>query len=87
MTALINYIRDKRAEEHMKELIETAAVERSNEVKSEEQATTSTAAEASAAPAAEEATDEAKPRFCDQCGARIASSTAKFCAECGNKLN
>ena len=27
-----------------------------------------------------------KIRFCDQCGAKIASATAKFCAECGNKL-
>lgn len=30
--------------------------------------------------------DDSKVNFCDQCGARIASSTAKFCAECGNKL-
>lgn len=90
MTALINYIRDKRAEEHMKELIETAAVERSNEVKAEEEkqaAAPVTAAETSEAAVSEEAPDESKPRFCDQCGARIASSTAKFCAECGNRLN
>lgn len=29
---------------------------------------------------------EVKVKFCDQCGARITSPTAKFCAECGNKL-
>ncbi|MCM1024744.1 MAG: hypothetical protein NC395_11915 [Prevotella sp.] len=29
---------------------------------------------------------EIKVKFCDQCGARITSPTAKFCAECGNKL-
>jgi hypothetical protein len=28
-----------------------------------------------------------KIRFCDQCGAKIGSATAKFCAECGNKLS
>ncbi len=27
-----------------------------------------------------------KIRFCDQCGAKITSSTAKFCSECGNKI-
>lgn len=29
---------------------------------------------------------EVKIKFCDQCGARVTSPTAKFCAECGNKL-
>ncbi|MCM1524830.1 MAG: zinc-ribbon domain-containing protein [Ruminococcus sp.] len=27
-----------------------------------------------------------KVRFCDQCGAKIQSDTAKFCMECGNRL-
>ena len=30
--------------------------------------------------------EEVKAKFCDQCGAKITSTTAKFCAECGNKL-
>ena len=36
------------------------------------------------------APESAKPiklRFCDQCGAKIVSSTAKFCVECGNRIN
>ncbi|MDE6600049.1 MAG: zinc-ribbon domain-containing protein, partial [Oscillospiraceae bacterium] len=43
-----------------------------------------TAPAASTEPAPEPA--EVKVKFCDQCGARITSPTAKFCAECGNKL-
>ncbi len=35
---------------------------------------------------AKEEPAEVKIKFCDQCGARITSPTAKFCAECGNKL-
>lgn len=35
------------------------------------------------APAVE---SEIKIKFCDQCGAKITSPTAKFCAECGNRL-
>ena len=40
------------------------------------------------APAASAPVEAHKPkiRFCDQCGAKITSETAKFCAECGNKL-
>ncbi len=32
------------------------------------------------------AENEIKIKFCDQCGAKITSPTAKFCAECGNRL-
>ena len=37
--------------------------------------------------AAEENAEKGKIRFCDQCGAKITSPNAKFCAECGNKLS
>lgn len=43
------------------------------------------AAEASGS-AEEEAPAEPKPKFCDQCGAKITNPNAKFCMECGNKL-
>ena len=44
-------------------------------------------AENAAAPEKEEApAEEVKPKFCDQCGAKIVNHSAKFCMECGNKL-
>ncbi len=119
MTALVNYIRDQRSAEKMKELLENAVKERTQEIpvaainaavneapapKTETAEPTAEAVEekteaaekteeAPAAEAAEEkadeqpASEEPKPRFCDQCGARITSPNAKFCAECGNKLS
>lgn len=38
------------------------------------------------APAEEAPKAEVKIRFCDQCGAKIPNPNAKFCMECGNKL-
>lgn len=38
------------------------------------------------APAEEAPKEEVKIRFCDQCGAKIPNPNAKFCMECGNKL-
>lgn len=38
------------------------------------------------APAEETPKAEVKIRFCDQCGAKIPNPNAKFCMECGNKL-
>lgn len=120
MTALVNYIRDQRSAEKMKELLENAVKERTQEIpvaaineaaneaptpKTEVAEPTAEAAEektesaenpeesSTAEEAAEEKTDEQpaseepKPRFCDQCGAKITSPNAKFCAECGNKLS
>lgn len=121
MTALVNYIRDQRSAEKMKELLENAVKERTQEITV---AAINTAAEKTAeAPKVEEeitidietlekaentesaqtepenktedaeksentpAQEEPKPRFCDQCGAKITSPNAKFCAECGNKLS
>lgn len=121
MTALVNYIRDQRSAEKMKELLENAVKERTQEITV---AAINAAAEKTAeAPKAEEeitidvetlektentepaqteteskpeeteksentpAPEEPKPRFCDQCGAKITSPNAKFCAECGNKLS
>lgn len=37
-------------------------------------------------PAQPAAAEKPKIRFCDQCGAKITNETAKFCAECGNRL-
>lgn len=37
-------------------------------------------------PAEEAPKAEVKIRFCDQCGAKIPNPNAKFCMECGNKL-
>lgn len=133
MTALVNYIRDQRSAEKMKELLENAVKERTQEiavpVTNNENAAKTT--EVSTEPAVEEKISEAaaaeeiaevkteavqteetvekadkpadpekdtaeekpvvaeepKPRFCDQCGAKITSPNAKFCAECGNKLS
>lgn len=123
MTALVNYIRDQRSAEKMKELLENAVKERtqeipvsifketSNEAPVPNTSVTEVEAEPAAeavseapetvenaeeAPAAEETpeetekkpvSEEPKPRFCDQCGAKITSPNAKFCAECGNKLS
>ena len=119
MTALVNYIRDQRSAEKMKELLENAVKERTqeipvaaiNEAANEASAPKTETAEPTAeaveektesaekteeTPVVEEAeekadeqpaSEEPKPRFCDQCGARITSPNAKFCAECGNKLS
>lgn len=120
MTALVNYIRDQRSAEKMKELLENAVKERTqeipvaavNEAENEASAPAKTGSEpvtetveekaetaekTEETPANEEATEEKtneqpaseepKPRFCDQCGAKITSPNAKFCAECGNKLS
>lgn len=131
MTALVNYIRDQRSAEKMKELLENAVKERTQEIavasikaateKADETPKTTeaseiteieveakpvseqpkmepeTAEESNDVVAAEEsakeqpvqpaASGEPKPRFCDQCGAKITSPNAKFCAECGNKLS
>lgn len=120
MTALVNYIRDQRSAEKMKELLENAVKERTQEIpvaaineaanaipapKAEADEPVAEAAEektenaekaeeaSSTEEPAEEKSDEQtvseepKPRFCDQCGARITSPNAKFCAECGNKLS
>ncbi|MDE6710050.1 MAG: zinc-ribbon domain-containing protein, partial [Oscillospiraceae bacterium] len=38
------------------------------------------------APTEEAPKAEVKIRFCDQCGAKIPNPNAKFCMECGNKL-
>lgn len=122
MTAVVNHIREQRSAEHMKELLENAVNERTQELAipkvvepetpavkepvveetpvvpaEEKTAEPETASEEPAdsaentqkdaeEPAVEEVTEEPKVRFCDQCGAKIASKTAKFCAECGNKL-
>lgn len=54
------------------------------------QTTPAPAAAKAAAPAPTPAPASAKPirmKFCDQCGAKIVSSTAKFCSECGNKIS
>lgn len=120
MTALVNYIRDQRSAEKMKELLENAVKERTMEIpvqtvnetanevsapknetadaepsvepteKTEETAAAEEIAEEKAEeePVSDEpVSEEPKPRFCDQCGARITSPNAKFCAECGNKLS
>lgn len=142
LTALVNFIHDRRSAEHMKELLENAVQEKAaqtaamaapvsaaaaepapvpeigaapeletisvpdvgaldaepekaetvsaavfepitseNEVLPDEAATETEASVEVKEPAA-----EVKVKFCDQCGARITSPTAKFCAECGNKL-
>lgn len=123
MTALVNFIRDQRSAEKMKELLENAVKERTQEIavaainaaaeKADETPQTpettvetesvsesveveNTAAEITdiefepkEEPVQEQpaAPEEPKPRYCDQCGAKITSPNAKFCAECGNKLS
>lgn len=101
LTALVSYIHDKRANERMKEMLENAVQEKAAQTVQEEKAVQPESAPVSApipaetaAPASEAekpvqpepAAEEVKAKFCDQCGAKITSSTAKFCAECGNKL-
>ncbi len=72
LTALVSFVHDQRSAEHMKEMLENAVQEKAMQVQS-------------AAPAPVEA-EEGKVNFCDQCGAKITNTNAKFCAECGNKL-
>lgn len=110
LTSLVSYIHDKRANERMKEMLETAVQEKAQEEAMAAQAAVTAAppiqteqsAEAVSGPAeklpeeniqtAESVQNESAPaeevkaKFCDQCGAKITSTTAKFCAECGNKL-
>lgn len=81
LTALVSFVHDQRSAEHMKELLENAVQEKAMQ-------TASVAVAAEAAPVSAEvpAEDDAKVKFCDQCGAKITNANAKFCAECGNKL-
>ncbi|MCH5349255.1 MAG: hypothetical protein J1E40_08020 [Oscillospiraceae bacterium] len=149
LTALINFIHEKRSAEHMKEMLENAVQEKALQAAAmvapppvaapahaaeevpveapapahaaeetpveayvpahaaEETSKPAHAAEEAPAPAhaaeeapveapapahaaeeapAAEAPAEPKPKFCDQCGAKITNPNAKFCMECGNKL-
>ena len=83
LTALVSFVHDQRSAEHMKELLANAVQE-----KAAQAAQAAAAAASEPAPAVADAVDdsEAKVKFCDQCGAKIANLNAKFCAECGNKL-
>lgn len=76
LTALVSFVHDQRSAEHMKEMLANAVQEKAV------QPQPVAPAPAAEAPAAE----EAKVNFCDQCGAKITNTNAKFCAECGNKL-
>ena len=76
LTALVSFVHDQRSAEHMKEMLANAVQEKAAQLQP-----------AAPAPAAEApAAEEAKVNFCDQCGAKITNTNAKFCAECGNKL-
>ncbi len=77
LTALVSFVHDQRSAEHMKEMLENAVQEKAMQAQ--------IAAPAAEAPVSESA-EEAKVNFCDQCGAKITNTNAKFCAECGNKL-
>lgn len=76
LTALVSFVHDQRSAEHMKEMLANAVQEKAV------QPQPVAPAPAAEAPAAE----EVKVNFCDQCGAKITNTNAKFCAECGNKL-
>lgn len=76
LTALVSFVHDQRSAEHMKEMLANAVQEKAT------QPQTATSASVAEVPVVE----EAKVNFCDQCGAKITNTNAKFCAECGNKL-
>lgn len=76
LTALVSFVHDQRSAEHMKEMLANAVQEKAMQTQTVATATEATASE----------TEEAKVKFCDQCGAKIVNTNAKFCAECGNKL-
>lgn len=78
LTALVSFVHDQRSAEHMKEMLANAVQEKAMQ--------TQTAAPVTTEAATSEASEEAKVNFCDQCGAKITNTNAKFCAECGNKL-
>jgi len=80
LTALVSFVHDQRSAEHMKEMLENAVQEKAM------QAQTATAAAAAPAVETSAEAEEGKVNFCDQCGAKITNTNAKFCAECGNKL-
>lgn len=76
LTALVSFVHDQRSAEHMKEMLANAVQEKAAQPQP-----------VAPAPVAETpAAEEAKVNFCDQCGAKITNTNAKFCAECGNKL-
>jgi hypothetical protein len=102
LTALISHVRDKRAEEHMKEAVETAAAISG---KTKEIVTPQDGGKPPAKVAAEPAANKKEPvpvnkeinseskkspdgnaKFCDECGAKVVNEKAKFCHECGNRL-
>lgn len=78
LTALVSFVHDQRSAEHMKEMLANAVQEKTMQ--------TQTAAAASTAAETPVDAEDAKVNFCDQCGAKITNTNAKFCAECGNKL-
>lgn len=76
LTALVSFVHDQRSAEHMKEMLANAVQEKAAQPQP-----------VAPAPVAETpAAEEVKVNFCDQCGAKITNTNAKFCAECGNKL-
>ncbi|MBQ5319402.1 MAG: hypothetical protein J6K17_09930 [Oscillospiraceae bacterium] len=79
LTALVSFVHDQRSAEHMKEMLANAVQEKAMQP----QTTAPVSAPVVETPAA---TEELKVNFCDQCGAKITNTNAKFCAECGNKL-
>ncbi len=74
LTALVSFVHDQRSAEHMKEMLANAVQEKAMQP--------TVSAPVTETPVA----DEVKVNFCDQCGAKITNTNAKFCAECGNKL-
>ncbi len=78
LTALVSFVHDQRSAEHMKEMLESAVQEKAMQAQA--------APVAAAETVIDESAEEAKVNFCDQCGAKITNTNAKFCAECGNKL-
>ena len=76
LTALVSFVHDQRSAEHMKEMLANAVQEKAMQTQPASSVVAETPVEA----------EEVKVNFCDQCGAKITNTNAKFCAECGNKL-
>ncbi len=84
MTALATFMREQHAALHMKEMLENAVMEKTMEL-----SINKSDVDVSKIPAGEvkdESSEEIKPKFCMECGAKIPNANAKFCFECGAKL-